>query len=197
MISRPASAVLATLTFWAVSLIPALAQPVTAATFNGHARIGNATRDVVFRFSCARDGPRINNLAVEMDVPAAEGLKATFDFDLFEGPAGIGGKHHLTTSAGAATSRMDFGSTGSYGNNGSPDSTFTFSAGMTPDQRSRANLQHLQAIVTTLASGPSHFTYRIENPRPGGAPIEAAADLTDGEAARVKAATMGCKRSSY
>ncbi len=136
---------------------PVPAQPVTTVEFKAIAHIGSATRDVIIRFSCAMDGAKINNLAVELEVPDAESLKPTFDFDAFEGPSGIGGKHHLA----AAHAQMDFAATGSYGNNGAPDSTFTFSAGMTPGQ---ATLRKLQAVVGALSAGGRHLTYQVANP---------------------------------
>jgi hypothetical protein len=175
-----------------LAALPVAAQPVTDAEFKGTAHIGSATRDVAARFSCAMERGKINNLAIEIDIPATESLTSTFDFNAFEGPTGIGGQHHVAATAGKTQARIDFASTGSYGNNGAPASTFTFSAAMTPDSRSSANLHRLQAVVATLASGASQLNYSVANPRPGGPPIEATIDLTDADAARMKSAVSRC-----
>ena len=117
---------------------------------------------------------------------------AVFSFDAFEGPTGITGHHHLAATGGAAKAEMDFGSTGSYGNNGSPASTFTFSAAMTPDAKGKANLAKLRSVVGALTSGPSHLSYTVENPAKGHTPIEAAVDLSAADAARLATAMASC-----
>jgi hypothetical protein len=169
--------------------MPAVAQPVTRAQFNGIAHIGSVIRNVVIRFSCAMDRKKINNLAVELDVPEAEGFKRVFDVNPFEGPSGIGGKHHLiATRTGSA--QLDFASSGSFGNNGSPGTTFTFSAAMVPS--SKAALTKLQAVAGVLSGGPSHVSWTIENPAHGDAAIEVSADVAEGEAGLLKAAVGPC-----
>jgi acetylornithine deacetylase/succinyl-diaminopimelate desuccinylase-like protein len=173
--------------------LPTAARPVTTAGFKGTAHVGAATRDIVVRFSCAMVGSKINNLAIALDVPAAESLKPTFNFDAFEGPTGIGGKHRLVATAGATDTQMDFAGTGSYGNNGAPATTFTFNAAMTPDARLSANLEKLQAVVRTLASGASHLVYTVANPLRGGPALEATVDLSDADAGLLRSAMSKCR----
>lgn len=177
-----------------VFVLSAVAQTVTTAQFKGIAHVGGATRDISIRFSCAMDGAKINNLAIQLELPEVTNIMPTFDFDAFEGPTGMGGRHRLVASAGTAHAQMDFAATGSYGNDRSPVTTFTFSAAMTPDARTKANLQKLRAIVGTLSGGAGHLAYTISNPSYGGPSLEATVDLSDGGAAKLKSAMSDCIR---
>jgi len=162
MSPRTATAAILALTFAACA---AAAQPVKAVQFQGIGHIGPATRSILVWFSCAMYRGKIGSLAIGVDVPDTPKLKGVFNFDVLEGPAAASGKVHLVATSGASTTLMDFGSTGSFGTNGAPDTTFTFSAAMVPS--ARVNLQHLQAVVETLGSGPARLSVTIANPRRG------------------------------
>ena len=179
-----------------VFLIPfgAVAQPVRTAEFTGSAKIGPVTRQVAMRFNCALDRGKINNLAVEMDIPDAEKFKSFFDVTPFEGPGALNAKMHLTVAAASSGAQVDLGSTGSFGNNGAPGTTFTFEAAVTPSSRSQ--LQKLQALAAALSQDKNKWLWRIENPAKGRPPIEAVADLTEGDASRLQAAVAGCRALS-
>jgi hypothetical protein len=169
----------------------AIAQPLTTAEFTGSAKIGPATRQVAMRFNCALDRGKVNNLAVEMDIPDAEKFKSFFDVIPFEGPGALSGKMHLTAAAASGSAQVDLGSTGSFGTNGAPGTTFTFEASVTPSSKSQ--LQELRALAATLWQSTSKWSWRIENPIKGRPPIEAIADLTGGDASRLQAAVAGCR----
>jgi hypothetical protein len=179
----------------ALAASPAAAQPVTNSQFQGTAHIGSAARNVVIRFSCAVVHSKMASLAVELDVPEAKSLIPVFNFDAFEGPTGIGGHHRLVATAGAARTQMDFTSTGVYGANGAADNTFTFSAAMMPDVKGGASLMKLRAIVGTLASGPSHLSYSVENPARGRPPIEASVDIAGADLTGLTTAMAPCLRT--
>ena len=126
--------------------VPALAQPVSTAQFPANATVGRDTRPVTVHFSCALTRGRINNLAIAFDFPDAERLKPGYDTDIIEGPTGKGAKVHMT----AGTTQANFAVGGSYGENGLPGTTFTFSVAFSqgPD------LRQLQTLVGALVSGP-------------------------------------------
>jgi hypothetical protein len=168
----------------------AAAHQVKAVQSQGTAHIGPTTRSILFWFSCATDRGKINNLATGIDVPDTPKLKGVFNFDALEGPVAHSAKVHLVATSGASTTSMDFGSTGSFGTNGAPDTTFTFSAAMVPSER--VNLQRLQAVVATLGGGPAHLSVTIANPRRGPA-IEVSADLSETQAAQLRNAMAPCR----
>lgn len=171
---------------------PAAAQDVRQAAFAGSARIGALQREVTIRLICARDRGRVNNLAVELDIPDAEQLQPVFDVIPFEGPDGASAKMRLVVTVPAGQVAADLGSTGSFGNNGAPASTFTFASAVTPATRYRIAYRSVQRLARTLASGPSRLTWRIDNPSRGGPPIEAQADLAAADAARLWPAVSPC-----
>ena len=167
----------------------ALAQPAATARVTGAATIGAVSRSVAIQFSCAMDRKTINNLAVSISIPDAAKFKSLFDVDPFEGPGALSAKMHFAAADGAV--HFDSGSTGSFGNDGEPGTSFTFEDAETPG--SGAAFRKLQALVAALASGAGRLTWRIENPVKGQAGIEAVVDLTNAEAARVRAATAKCR----
>jgi len=166
------------------------AQSVKTAQFSGSANIGTVTRQVIMRFTCALDRGKINNLAVEMDIPDAERFKNVFDVLPFEGPGAKSGKMHLVAAAASGDAQADLGSTGFFGNNGAPGTSFTFEAALMPG--SKSGFQKLQALAANLSEGPGRLSWRIENPVKSQPPIDAAAVLTDQDAARVSAAVAPC-----
>jgi hypothetical protein len=168
----------------------AIAQPARTAAFTGPAKIGAVTRQVAMRFSCALDSGKINNLGVEMDIPDAEKFKSFFDVIPFEGPGASSAKMRLTATAASGNAQVDLGSSGSFGSNGAPGTTFTFGSYVTP--ASKSQLQKLLALAAILSHGTGKWLWRIENPAKGRPPIEAVADLTGGDAARLQAALAGC-----
>ncbi len=167
--------------------ITAAGQPVRIARFTGSAKIGAATRQVAIRFACALDRSRINNLAVGVEIPDAERFKSAFDVDPFEGPGALSAKMRLTAADGT---QADLGSTGSFGGDGAPGTSFTFDSAATP--REKLELQKLQALASALSRGAGKLMWRIENPAKSKPPIEAVADLTDLDAAHLKAAVGPC-----
>ena len=186
----------------ALAATQAFAQPVTGARFAGTAHVGTAhvgtaMRAVTFRLSCALDRTGINNIAIELDVPDAEQLQPGFDTDRFEGPDGQAAKIRVVAAVAAARAQIEFGSTGSYGNNGAPATTFTFSAAFTPGPGARAqtDMQRLQAVAELLGRGPGHLDWRIDNPAKG-MPLEASADLSAADAGKIRAAMTGCRAKS-
>jgi hypothetical protein len=193
-----------TKTFALFLLFPfaAVAQPAKTAAVAGSAQIGPVARQVAMRLSCAIDHGKINNLAVEMDIPDAEKFKSYFDVIPFEGPGALSANMRLTAAAAAgsaqatttpydaAVARVDLGSSGWFGNNSAPGTTFTFGAAITP--RSKSQLQNLQALAATLSRGTARWSWRIENPAAGQPPIEAIADLNKNDASRLHAAVTAC-----
>ncbi|MBN9561077.1 MAG: hypothetical protein J0H14_10170 [Alphaproteobacteria bacterium] len=186
MSARSAIASILALTFASSA---AAAHPLKTVQVQGTAHIGLATRSILFWFSCATDRGKINNLSTGIDVPDTPKLESVFNFRALEGPTADSGKVHLVATSGGSTTSMRFGSTGSFGTNGAPDTTFTFSAGMVP--RERVDFQRLQAVVATLGSGPAHLSATIANPRRGPA-IEASADLNELQATELRNAMAPC-----
>ncbi len=170
----------------------ALAQPVTRAQFPGSAQIGREKRAVVIHVICAMAQGRVNNLAVALDIAQAERLKRVFDVAGFEGPGAASANMHLEATAPGTTASADLGSTGSFGSDGAPATSFTFEAALFAATRSMPAFQALQGVVRTLGGGPSQLTWRIENPKRGGPPIVAAASLTADAAAKLQAASKTC-----
>lgn len=167
----------------------ALAQPAATARLTGTATIGAVSRQVAIQFSCAVERKKINNLAVSISIPDAAKFKSIFDVDPFEGPGALSAKMHLAAADGAV--HFDSGSTGSFGSEGDPGTSFTFEDAETPG--SGAALRKLQAFVTILAGGAARLTWRIENPVKGQPGIEAVVNLTTADASRVRAATAECR----
>ena len=81
---------------------PVAAQPLETVTLPGHALTGPDARDVRFEFFCSSSGRNMTGvLAVNLHVPRHDQLRASFDFDRFEGPdANAGRLTRLTTPAG-------------------------------------------------------------------------------------------------
>src|SRR5258707_8060295 len=77
--------------------------------FEGVAKTGSDTRPVRFRFFCSsNDGPNLTGvLAVDLEIPNYEQLRAVFDFDPFEGPDAHAGALTAVRVNGARTTASD------------------------------------------------------------------------------------------
>jgi hypothetical protein len=164
--------------------------------FDGEAKTGTDTRRVRFRFFCtSNNGPNVTGaLAVELEMPGYEQLRAIFDFDPFEGPdAKAGTLTGLQTSGVRAKAADNFTAAGSVLAAGtSAGSTEAFMLEVSASRRQATRLQKLAAVLRPLLDGPGQLAWRQGNAKSGGTPINATLDLDQAKAVQLKAALGPC-----
>jgi hypothetical protein len=145
--------------------------------FDGTARTGTDTRPVRFRFFCSsNNGPNVTGvLAVELEIPQYEQLRAVFDFGPFEGPDANAGSLTLLRSAGARSKASDrFAAAGSIIPSGASEA---FMLGIDVSRREPGPLRKLAAILRPLTEGPAQLVWQQGNARPGRTAMIATVEL--------------------
>ena len=161
--------------------------------FEGSAQTGADKRAVRFRFYCsANNGPNITSaLAVEMEVPHFEQLKAVFDFDPFEGPdASAGSLTHLQAAGARAKAQGDFAASGFIP---APDPDGSFVLEVAAARRGNpGRLAALANVMRALVDGPGQLVWRQGNATKDGTAMNATLDLATVGADQLKAALGPC-----
>jgi hypothetical protein len=161
--------------------------------FEGSAQTGADTRPVRFRFYCsANSGPNVTGaLAVAVEVPRAEQLKAVFDFDPFEGPdASAGSLTRLQATGARSKSQGDFSASGFVP---APDPDASFVLEVSAARRGdAARLATLANVMRALVDSPSRLLWRQGNATKGGTPMSATLDLAKDGADQLRAALGSC-----
>ena len=161
-------------------------------TFDGVARTGADTRQVVFHFFCSsNNGPNVTGvLSVDLEVPNYQQLRPIFDFDPFEGPDADAGSRTVLRAGGARAKAADrFATAGSVQEgNGSESFTLEVSA----SRRESAPLRKLAAVLRPLLDGPGQLEWSQGSAKSGGTPMIASLDVTQPRADQLKAALGPC-----
>lgn len=166
---------------------PVVAQPLETVILPGHALTGPDTRDVRFEFFCSSSGRNMTGvLAVNLHVPRHDQLRASFDFDRFEGPdANAGRLTRLQTAAGAGS----FAVGGWIGVAADQNFVFGINAARRGDTQ---RLAELARLLRPLAAGPAHLTWTQGQPRRGGVPLVATLEVSAGDSARLNRLLAPC-----
>ncbi len=171
--------------------IDVAAEPLVM-TFPGVARIGTDTRPVAFHFYCSSNkSPNVTGvLAVELEIPDYDQLRAVFDFDPFEGPdAHAGPLTELRTTGGRAKASDRFSAAGSIIPVGSAEA---FSLGVDASRRDPGSLHKLAAVLRPLTDAPGRLVWSQGNAKHGGTPMSASLDLAPAQSDQLKAGLQPC-----
>ena len=167
-------------------------QDPSGITFDGVARTGADTRPVRFHFFCSSNqGANLTGvLAVELEVPDHEQLRAVFDFDPFEGPDAHAGPLTQLQTTGARTKAADrFTAEGSIVPVGSSEA---FSLEVAASRRDPGPLRKLVSVLRPLIDGPGRLVWQQGNAKPGGTPMSASLDLAQAQSEQLKSGLGPC-----
>jgi hypothetical protein len=160
--------------------------------FDGTARTGNNTRPVHFRFFCSSNsGPNVTGvLAVELEIPRYEELRAVFDISPFEGPDANVGPLTLLRANGARMKASErFTAAGSVVPR---DGAEFFMLGVDASRREPGPLQKLAAVLRPLTDGPGWLEWQQGNAKPGHTPMNASLELGQPQPAQWTAGLCPC-----
>jgi hypothetical protein len=174
--------------------VPATAQSAgpPALAFDGTARTGSDTRTVRFRFFCSSNEGRdvTGVLAVDLETPRYEQLRAIFDFDPFEGPDSTEGALSALQTSGAhgkAVGRFTAAGSAAEGTG-----ALSFVLEVNASRREAGPLKKLGTVLRPLLDGPARLVWVQGNAKKGGAPLTATLDLTPVQSDQLRAALGPC-----
>lgn len=158
----------------------------------GDMSVGRVRQPSSLHFSCILAGGRAYGLLLKVDVPDAARLERVFDVGPFEGPDGIAARLHVSARRLGRSVAGRFGTTGSFGDDGAPSSTFTFEAYASSNLRLRNSFGSMRDLARVVADGPARLAVSIEGPRVGSLPIAAWFVVDEDDARRLGEALKPC-----
>lgn len=168
----------------------AIAQP--SLLLEGRAQTGEDMRAVRFEFFCSPNaGPEVTGaLGVTMSIPHHDTLRATFDFDAFEGPdADAGIRTRVETSSGRTMASGRFAAGGWIGVDDDKPFAFGLAAAR---RRDAAGLAAVVRVLRPLTLGAARLHWVQENPRRGGPAIATVLEVSAEDSSVLRALLAPC-----